>query len=79
MAFPTSTPTISCKVIKRHAATAIMMHSLPPACLIIFRLNRSDAQEKQVLTEILHNFRIKGDADNSCAFDDRHDDGKDDS
>ena len=39
----------------------------------------ADAQEKQVLTEILHNFRIKGDADNSCAFDDRHDDGKDDS
>ena len=39
----------------------------------------ADAQEEHVLAQILHDFRIKGDADNTCPLDGGHDDGKDDS
>ena len=31
MTLPTRTPSTSCRVIRRQAATAILMHSLPPA------------------------------------------------
>ena len=48
MRLPTSTPSTSWRVISRQAATAIMMHSLPPACRISFQLKPKPTHIKKM-------------------------------